>query len=1003
MRWKLRTFSATKAVTLQSDIGLHSIVAGVLCARSIDTPEAARRFINPVLEDAWTDPAAIQNLPEIAQRLELAIKEGKRLCIFGDYDVDGITASAVMYNTFKELGVEATVVLPLRDGEGYGLSEASLERVYELKPDIVLTVDCGISSATEVLSLQERGVEVLITDHHESSGMVPSQVLVADPKLKPGSPQSILAGVGVALKLAALLGKRFGKPELWKTQLDLAALGTIADCMPLIEENRALVTAGLKAMNAKPRASIGAMFRLAGRTESVITAQSLSFGLIPRLNAAGRMSDPLIAFDLLKEEDPEKAERLALKLEELNTERRTIEGLLYEKAIEQMSKSTTARRSIVAGGENWHHGVKGIVASRLAREYGVPALVFSYEDGLAIGSGRSVGTIDLHQALQELSDLMVKFGGHRAAIGATLAVDNMDTFSRRLEELMQEIAPDEFQPAEEVDGIVSLEQLTLEAVDELAVLEPFGSDNPEPVFIAQDLILKSARYVGSDQKHISLLVSDGTRELSAIWFNARCASLEEIPLQADVVFTPKVDEWRGRRKVKLTIKDLITTEQTGSNAKEACAIATGNELEHHLFSRDHGAINGTLASRLQGSGIHLRAAQKKCLETLQAKKSTLGIMATGRGKSLIFHTHATKLALLEKKQSLFIYPLKSLINDQEYFLTHALEPLGLRCASLTGSTPEHSRSQLAKSIKDGSLSVVLSTPEFVMANAHTLDFWDRFAFVVIDEAHHIATSHAGFRPDYTALARLRTLMPKAVFLGLSATSDEKTTEEIVASLAIEQVVVDTSKRPNLLLDDQRECAERLQTLTQIAGESDKSLIYVSSRPRTIELCRNLRKALPDKAHKIAFYHAALTTEDRALVEQAFRDDELTCIVATSAFGEGVNIPHVRDVVLYDMPYSIIDFNQMAGRAGRDGQEAHIHLLACSSDIEQRRSHIAKETVLLEGSVADDEHSATETALKLFSDWLFKESSHGLLSVIQRPLTPLKNVYANEEEVCVPTT
>lgn len=1035
MRWKMRHFSAARAAELTEELGLYSIVAGVLAARGIETPDEARTFMNPSLADDWSDPAAITGLETIAERLWKAVAEQRSICVFGDYDVDGITASAIMSNTLAALGAQPSVVLPLRSGEGYGFSEAAVERVLGLEPDVLLTVDCGVSGASAVERLAERGIEVLITDHHEASGDIPVGVPVADPKLSPGSPAAVLAGAGVALKLADLLGARAGRPDLWKSQLDLAALGTIADCMPLTGENRTLVSAGIKMIGSQPRPGIQAVDDVSGCNNGTVSSEGLSYGLIPRINAAGRVSDPMISFDLLCTTDPKRARFLAQKLEGLNNERKSLEGMLFDKAVEQAGSRPASRRSLVVGGEQWHEGVRGIVASRLTNAYGVPSLVFSFEGDMAIGSGRTAGTIDLHAAVGELSDMLIRFGGHQAAVGLSIERARFDEFSQRLEAVLGRIPADQFEATAEVDCMVGLGQLSIEAVDELSALEPFGIGNPEPRFLTTDVMLEPGRFVGAGGQHLSLTVTDGTMSLDAIWFNTPYRTQEDIPPKADIVYRVQVDEWRGRRRVKLVVLDAMTVDRGDAESWIAEENSEQkNRLEHLLFTGNDDALNLQLATTMSGSDLQLRAAQKKCLDTLGRDSSTLAIMATGRGKSLIFHTHAAKLALHRHRPSLFIYPLRSLIGDQEYYLGGALGRLGLSCASLTGSTSQEERARIERNLGEGTLQVVLSTPEFVLANAGNYGFWREFGFIAVDEAHHIATSDEAFRPDYSNLRQLRSLAPDAVFLALSATSDQPTTDIIVESLGIKQVVVDTSKRPNLQLVDKRGIPDRDADLVGIVTKSSKSLVYASSRAATIDLCRLLRKELREQAQHIAFYNAALTSEDRQTVEQEFRSGGLNCVVATSAFGEGINIPDIRDVVLYDLPYSIIDFNQMAGRAGRDGRESFVHVLAQASDVQQRRRFLAgsrstgesrtsrlpqekrhlarsqgtgqdRASVLpngehcLTGNGGQDaapgpdevirrEDSVTRRHQEMFADWLFKTSAHGLSSVIQRPLTPL---------------
>ena len=988
MQWTNKPLNASLADQISRELGLYRIVAAVLTQRGAVDVASARNYINTTLEADWSDPLLIPGMAEVAAALERAVRANWSIVIFGDYDVDGITAAALLSNLLTVLGAHPEVLLPLREGEGYGLSDAALEHILALKPDLLLTVDCGISAAESIAKLTANGISVLITDHHEATDAQALAVPAADPKLDPNCPQSLLSGAGVALKLAAILCERFGKPELWKSQLDLACLGTIGDLMAMIGENRSLVAAGLRQINEHPRPGIAAVMELTGKARQTVNAEELSFGLIPRLNAAGRVSDPMIAFDLLSCQDPSRARQLAHRLEDLNNQRKQLEATLMSLAAEQIETQPTGSASLVVGGQDWHEGVRGIVASRLARQYGLPTIVFSFEEDLAIGSGRSVGDINIYAAVSELADLLVRFGGHQAAIGVTIQREDFAEFKQRFEVLVQNLPPEQFDSADEIDCEVTFEHLSIEAIDELAILEPYGHANPEPRFLTTGLILKSARFVGSADRHLAFNLSDGQHELSAIWFSTPIKSIEELPVHVDVIYNARIDEWYGRRSIKLYVKDLFAHQDnvTASTPADDTAQATAKDrLEQALLLGTQNQVFSEIAQSISGKSLKLREIQRKCLETLEQRQATLAIMATGRGKSLIFQTFAASLALKQQTPSLFIYPLRSLIGDQEYFLSQALERIGLACACLTGTTPAAERLRIMQRVAAGSIAIVLSTPEYVLANAAQTDFWQSFGFLAIDEAHHIATSDLSFRPDYLRIEQLRVLLGEAVVLGLSATSDEATTAAIVKSLGIEQIVIDSSRRPNLKVADKRSSDNRQDELVRIVDQSQSTLVYVSTRAATMDLCKMLRQQLPHKAHRIAFYHAALETQDRYRVEAAFRAGELDCLVATSAFGEGVNIPDVRDVVLYDLPYSIIDFNQMAGRAGRDGLESTIHILANSDDVERLLGY-------MQASDADEsalaERQASARQLKLFADWLFSANPDELLSVIQKPLTPI---------------
>ncbi|MCL2826107.1 MAG: single-stranded-DNA-specific exonuclease RecJ, partial [Eggerthellaceae bacterium] len=588
-RFNIKTADPALVVRLQQQLGLPRFVAAVLVARGINTAEKARAFLNPTLERDWRDPYSIPGLSGVADLVAEAVLADKHIVVFGDFDLDGISATVTLTLGLRALGAHATPFIPLRFEEGYGLSETAIKRMLELSPDLIVTVDCGIAAKHEVELIREAGVQVAITDHHEPVDLVPEGVPVADPKLAEGCPSSILAGVGVALKLVQVLGGRFGKPHLWREFTDLATLGTVADLMPMVNENRALVADGIARMNKAPRACIAALFASAGVDAKGVSAVNLSFSLVPRLNAAGRMGDAQLALDLLMTEDSAKAQALAAKLEEVNDCRRVIEAELSERAKEQAAAHYQGQRVLVVSGEGWHEGVKGIVASRLVNIYGVPALLFTIEGEEARGSGRSVGQVNLFKAVESVSDLLIRFGGHEAAVGVTLPAEKLPEFSERLAAYMDSLPAESFLSRIDIDTCVELEELSMAGIAELEALAPFGQENPVPCFLAQNIMLANCRAVGSDKSHFSCTLSDGRSALSSIMFH--CSDIEMLMHCGSVVnaaFELQIDEWHGRKSVKAVIASLAPAEACG--ALEACLDSGSLDFMEGLY-----AVNGKCA------------------------------------------------------------------------------------------------------------------------------------------------------------------------------------------------------------------------------------------------------------------------------------------------------------------------------------------------------------------------------------------------------------------------
>ena len=1060
-RWDVLPADDEASRRLVDELGISSLVARVLVARGCHEVEDARAFLTPSLERDWHDPMLIPGMREAADRLERAIAEGETIAVFGDFDVDGMSATCLLTLGLRDLGGDAHPYIPNRFGEGYGLSDEALQRVIEgCNPSLIVTVDNGIAAAREVEWLVAQGIDVVITDHHEPGDLVPLGVPVTDPKLSPECPSRELAGAGVALKLIDVLGHRLGQPDLWRQYTEVAMLGTVSDMMVLRDENRALVADGIAHLHNTSRPGVVALAAMANVDITQTTADELPFSLIPRLNAAGRMGSTDVAFELLYTNDPAEASILASRLEQINNERREIEAELTEAALEEVKHTYDGGRVVVAAGEGWHEGVKGIVASRITNAYHVPAILFSITDGIARGSGRSVGTVDLFHAVEQCSDLLVRFGGHAGAVGVTCEVDKLDEFRARLASVMAELPEEQFVTRGEVAALVSLSELTLAGIDQLEVLQPFGQGNKKPLLGARGVCMRNRVRVGATANHLRFLATDGVGSVPAIMFRTpdieRAVACDEA---VDLVFDALNETWQGRTRPKLMVRDIIYRDEEPARAEEGAttiaddlfdradqilsrdAYATIGEATHFVtkvvgvtfegrqtvvstlqagqelvvmrepdnpadanaialrtlsgaqvgFLRrqiaahiapnlDGGmqytafvsAVTGGVEGRSYGANIEvsredddarmgerlaeasaarrrlsglsadaledelrramigahdLLPAQREALARLGQGRSTLCVMATGRGKSLIFHMHAAREAILRGRASVFVYPLRALVADQSYHLEESLGKLGLSVRVLTGETPQAERDEVFEQVRDGSADVLLTTPEFLAIHADRFAATGRIGFVVIDEAHHAGTAKGGNRSAYTQLPEVRQMLGEPVVLAVTATAEDEVAREVcrLGGIAESDVIVDASVRSNLLLQDCREIRDRETALVSLVAKGQKCVVYVNSREQSVSLARMLRRSIPDLGRRVSFYNAGLTREERNQVEEAFRAGELTCIVSTSAFGEGVNLPDIRDVVLYHLPFGAIEFNQMSGRAGRDGDLATVHL------------------------------------------------------------------------------
>lgn len=985
-RYKILSAAHERVERLQEELGITHLLAQILVARGISETKAAQEFLQPSMEQ-WCNPYDIYGLQEVVDRLEIACREKKHIVVFGDFDVDGISATATMTRGLRMFTTAPiTPFIPLRFDEGYALTDKAIERLLAQvgKPDVIVTVDCGISCKNEVSQLRDQGIEVLITDHHEPGDSVPARVPVCDPKMDASSPTCILAGVGVALCVIQALSTRFAQPYAFESLCDLATLGTVADLMPLKGINRALVAHGLSCMNDKLRPCLRALLEQAGRSEEQIDSQTLSFGLIPRLNAAGRMGDALSALDLLLEDDEGEARNKARVLDEINNERRAVELDLTEAAQAQAEEQSKNQRVIVCAGEGWHEGVKGIVASRFSNTYKVPSLLFSIQGDEARGSGRSVGDINLFEALESTSDLLTRYGGHESAVGLTLPTKDLPELCMRLAKYMDALDEEMFRGRTTIDACARIEDLSVDEILSLEALAPFGQDNPAPLILLSNVVLKQVRAVGAQKNHLACTLSDGVSSLAGIMFNCETiAELEQSQCLMNVACELRVDYWRNNATPKAYIKSI--TKALPCAALQACQDSGAREFIGSLFDtnaeaqesmhradgkRDTVQREGAQSEHikqackrtreafdrglevlrvsddctkleeafglcaqilLDNPDIKLHDCQREILTSLAQGNSVLGVLPTGRGKSLIFYLYSIFLVLLKKKQSVYIFPLRALIADQFYQMRTLAHCFGIEVALLTGQTDQSMRQEIYEKLRLGAIDIVITTPEFASIHSDVFARMHNFGLLVVDEAHHVFESSETCRPHYAQLKTYLDLWGKPQVLALSATLEPEAAQEIMANFAIDEYYVDTHKRSNLSLHDARRVRDKIAYLSSLVASGKKTLVYVSTRSETLECARELRLRLGHIADFIGFYHAGLTPCERARIEECFRLGDICALVCTSAFGEGINIPNIEHVVLWGHPLSRVQFNQIAGRAGRNGKEAQIHMLFSESD------------------------------------------------------------------------
>lgn len=565
-RWSIAPPQPALAAELARLHGISPLLAQCLLNRGHSEPDAVARFLEPRLRHL-ADPFALPNMAAAVDRLFAARERAEPLVIFGDYDVDGVTSTSLLLEVFRALGWRVDFYLPHRMDEGYGLSQDGVESCLQKFPGtkLLLAVDCGSTAVETIAWLKQRGVDVLVLDHHQVSDPAPAALALVNPQL--GERFRELCSAGLAFKLAHALVKHGRELQLAdfiafdvRPLLDLVALGTIADLVPLTGENRILVTAGLERLNATRRPGLLALKSAAG-IDGEIGTYEVGFQLGPRLNAAGRLENAAEALQLLLAADLATAEPIARALDSRNRERQQIERTITDEVTGAIrARFDPARDFVIVEGQLlWHIGVVGIVASRVLREFYRPTLILGGDAEQWRGSGRSIEGFDLAAALRECDDLLVRHGGHAMAAGITIAPMNVGPFRERLNAIARRsLRPEQLQPVLKLDAEVTLRELTVERLEELDQLAPTGMGNPALQFCATGLRLhRPPLRMGREQQHLKLHVTDGSDIREAVWWNVPKDFTP--PAGFDIAFTAEVNEFRGNRTVQLKVSDLRTT------------------------------------------------------------------------------------------------------------------------------------------------------------------------------------------------------------------------------------------------------------------------------------------------------------------------------------------------------------------------------------------------------------------------------------------------------------
>lgn len=555
------------------DLGVHPVVARLLVQRGIDTSEEADRFLNPSL-DLLHDPMLLPDAEVACERLKRALNAKEKILIHGDYDGDGVTSAALWTRVLRSLKADVDVFVPHRQRDGYDMRAAFIERAKQEGVGLIVTTDCGIQRVEEVEMARAAGIDVIITDHHtpNTSGELPQAVAVVNPHRKDSRyPFPTIAGVGVAFKMGEALTRYLGYNvnRYREAFLDLTAIGTITDVMPLIDENRVIVRHGLEALQNSRKPGLRALIGVCGYQDKVLDTYSVSHGMGPRLNSASRIDETRVALDLLLTKDESEAQRLAQKLNDYNLQRKDDQARVFEEAMEQVIRQDMAEmKCLVISNGNWAPGIVGLVASRMSERFNRPCIVISMNEATGIGKGsaRSIHAFNVFNAIDSCRDLLDGYGGHAHAAGLSILQENLPDFVAQMNRIAKaQLSEEDLTPSLEAAIEIHPSDICDNLLEQIQALAPFGSANREPLFVSRSVPIVEVKRMGAEKQHLSLtLRADGLSKWDSVrcpwWSHGDMAEYLEPGMSLDVCYKPQFNDWNGRRSIQFLIEDVNAPE-----------------------------------------------------------------------------------------------------------------------------------------------------------------------------------------------------------------------------------------------------------------------------------------------------------------------------------------------------------------------------------------------------------------------------------------------------------
>ncbi|OAA31402.1 single-stranded DNA exonuclease RecJ [Kosmotoga arenicorallina S304] len=928
--WVLHKPDDTQVSRLVEYLGIDPFLARLLVNRNITDEVEVNKFLNP---DAslMHDPFLMKDMSTAIKTIIEAAERGNSIVIFGDYDVDGVTSTALLYLTMKKLGFNVSYYIPLRLEEGYGLSKDAITELYEQGHRLLITVDCGVTSVEEIKHAKELGFKVVVTDHHEVKESLPPAEAIVNPKRPDDEyPFKGLAGVGVAYKVLSALNETLGFPLDPQDYLDIVALGTIADIVPLKDENRYIVREGTKKIQNHPLLGLKALLSYLRLNAEHLTAQDIAFKIAPKLNAAGRMDSAIVALELLISRNHEEAMKAASRLLQHNQNRQTIEAKIFDQAIKEIEKNKAYKKDkvLVLSGENWHLGVLGIVASRLVGMYNKPVFLISTSGEVGKGSARSPSGISIISLLNNINSLLKEYGGHEMAAGLTIEKKNIPLMRKLVNEAYVELYGNEL-PVHvvEVDAELSLDELNSEKLGEIQLLRPFGHSNPEPKFLIKNLNIEKAKTFGNSGDHVKLILRSGDRKVLAIGFGMNrlfdeFKYVKPSLLKMDVVASIKMDNGYGLEGMKLSINDaklyidpVFEEEVKDKNfVFEFIRDWKNQKPDLSNFQTDVSSLVNNLEKHLS----------HKAPELLQmTTRKIWGVFGSIRLKHpllawrLLSNYHSGK-------RTVVISSINGTLAHTYYSLQHYLDPI---------------KPVYANSLYKGALDaeVIFTTLPFFNENITTFKEFDE---IIFDEPAYIISGIYSNHPDLEALMKnLNVVIDKSAFIGSVFTKELK---DFLNSKRISYIYKPAYiKRVGII--DNRGTRKKTDQILSLVKHGENVAIIVDSPHKTISLAKVLGTKLSHTLQngELIFYNYLLRDFQRANIYSLVERQKIKVLITTpSNDGLGVMLGN-SNIVFYSAPRNFLELlDSVTARPGEDS-ELFLNLSFNKNDLQSNVNEIDK--------------------------------------------------------------